>query len=92
MKIENGKTIRKIEMPEPGLVMEQHLLAGAKVIHVGQQDGELFAWIIVDRSVSEVELRKFTVFGTGWSIPCNGTFLGSVQVGIFVWHIMEIED
>ena len=65
----------------------------AKIIHVGQQDDKdsVVFWALVTPSNLR-ESRKFTVFGTGFSIDDLGWRpVGSVidSTGGFVWHLFE---
>jgi hypothetical protein len=64
---------------------------GAKVLHVGDQDGELKLWSFVE-SESEIEERCFLINGTGvrLNLP-TGSYVGTVQQGRYVWHIFEIK-
>lgn len=68
-----------VEMPE-----------GAKVLHVGEQFGELYAWAMVSPAATKVNY-KFFVLGTG--IDCGhleivSRFVGSVQMANgLVWHV-----
>lgn len=74
-----------------------------EVIHVGEQDGELFVWILhYDTSGNPYNEFVFKVFGTGHSIEeptyfnseVSGTqqkHIGTVQMkNGLVWHIFEI--
>lgn len=61
----------------------------SRVLHVGEQDGELFVW--VDRPGPNqfvIDLTHyFYVVGTGWAVP-YGTYVGTVQMDAgHVWHV-----
>lgn len=72
-------TLQILEMPE-----------GAKVLHVGEQFGGLYAWALVSPAATKVNY-KFFVLGTG--IDCAhlemvSSFAGSVQMSNgLVWHV-----
>lgn len=76
LRIVGGNTI---EMPRD-----------ATTLTVAMQDGHLTAWALVDPR-AEREGRKFIVTGTGIPIELsNGTqYIGTVQDGVFVWHVFE---
>lgn len=64
--------------------------AHAKMLHVGEQHGQLYVWAMVIPEATKVNY-KFFVLGTGTDIghlemACN--FLGSVQMSTgLVWHV-----
>lgn len=63
---------------------------GFQILHVGQQDGNLVLWAMVDVD-APTEKVPIMIFGTGHPIP-EDLFLyhiGTVQVGHFVWHVFE---
>lgn len=64
--------------------------ANAKLLHVGEQYGELYAWAMVQPDATKVDY-KFFVLGTGVSIDhleMNVKFLGTVQMSSgLVWHV-----
>lgn len=69
--------------------------SGGKILHVDEQEGEIYIWIEVDTS-NKVEERKFTVFGTGNQMPeekenIKYQHLGTVKInnGALIWHIYE---
>lgn len=62
---------------------------GARVLSVGNQNGHLCMWAMVDPS-KETELRGFFIIGTGNRITRDlGQFVGTVQIDQFVWHVFE---
>lgn len=66
---------------------------GAKVIHVGEQNGVICIWMLLDPHPSlNMETRCFRLLGTGWSISDESTYLGTVQLKPWVWHIFEIKQ
>ncbi len=61
----------------------------AKVLSVQIQDGRPRLWAIVD-DTEPLEEKSFSVFGTGHPLPDNlGNFVGTFQMGTFVWHLFE---
>ncbi len=63
---------------------------GAEALHVGTQDRRLLLWAKVDCEARR-ERRQFAVIGTGNQMPERGVgeYIGTVQVGGFVWHVFE---
>lgn len=62
---------------------------GARVLSVGNQNGHLCLWAMVDPS-KEIEPRGFSIIGTGNRIVVDpGPFVGTVQIDQFVWHVFE---
>lgn len=62
------------------------------ILSVGEQDGRLFMWAMVNEE-STAGIRKITVVGTGWELKnsmARRPFLGTVQVGAYVWHVFDI--
>jgi hypothetical protein len=63
--------------------------------HFGFIDGKMYVWAL---QTGNDFMSTVCVFGTGWDIPDNYWFLGSIIVnhenfigGPFVWHLM-VED
>jgi hypothetical protein len=61
---------------------------GAKVVHVGEQNGDIYLWASVNPNMLE-ERRTFTVVGTGHKAPPDSVYVGTVQIHPFVWHVFE---
>lgn len=69
---------------------------GAKILHVGEQEGGISLWAQVDTE-AEKENRVFKIVGTGHPIaagdrPQGLTFIGTViqRSAPLVWHIFEV--
>lgn len=66
--------------------------AGAKVLDVQMQGGDMQLWALVDTGNKE-ELRTFKVYGTGHPIhDCSLEYVATIQIHgakTFVWHIFE---
>lgn len=65
------------------------LPAGAQILHVDRQNGDIYLWALVDPSQPD-EKRTFEIFGTGHRIDDSPrTHIGTVLIGTFVWHVFE---
>lgn len=60
----------------------------SRLLCVGEQKGVITLWAEVDTDEILVT-RKLTILGTGWELPENLIYLGTVFVGPFVWHVYE---
>ena len=69
---------------------EVDLPQGFEILHVGQQDGNLVLWAMVDADAPTHKV-PIMIFGTGHPVPEDSYLyhIGTVQVGAFVWHIFE---
>lgn len=62
---------------------------GAKILHMGNQDGIICLWVEVTDAEHFVE-RMFYVVGTGRPFDLGKvTYLGTVLVDPSVWHVYE---
>jgi hypothetical protein len=59
-----------------------------KILHIGEQNGQLCLWALVDRIDVKREIKIY-IFGTGHLIPYDvGPYLGSVAMSMgLVWHV-----
>jgi hypothetical protein len=79
------------------LKMEQRqtvsMPADSTLLSVQVQRGVVCIWAIVnpDPELDEVP-RSFEIVGTGHEVPSPSKFIGTVQIGEFVWHIFEIPN
>lgn len=66
---------------------------GAEIKQVQMQQKRCTMWALVDPAAPR-ERRKFYVVGTGHDIhdAYNAEWLGTVQDGPFVWHVLEIME
>lgn len=56
------------------------------------QDGVPTLWVEVDPESPKVEV-KIAIVGTGGKVPDPSTlYVGTVQLGGFVWHFYDIEE
>ncbi|MGB2103138.1 MAG: DUF7352 domain-containing protein [Luminiphilus sp.] len=68
------------------------LPADAQPLTVGVQNHELVMWVQLDPDAAKVE-RQFRVFGTGESMPAEGTtYIGTTTTGPLVLHVFEIKE
>lgn len=71
---------------------ELQLSAGAQILSVAEQGGELMMWVMVDPEVPLLEPRVIHILGTGHQHP-NGTFglyVGTVPMTSgLVWHVFQ---
>lgn len=83
------KAIYKYRL-QPATTSFVSMPAGARLLHVGDQFGDLLVWALVDGS-APWEAREFRVLGTGHPADNLDGFshLGTVQQngGMLVWHI-----
>lgn len=67
---------------------------GAKVVHVARvhEEGSVLSfWVEFDRAdIFQKEQRKFTVFGTGHSIPQLSTYHGTIIDNNLLLHLYEL--
>ena len=56
--------------------------------HIAEQNGKITLWCEVNTN-REPQEYVFHVFGTGWDVPSNVDYLGSVLMnqGAYVWHV-----
>ena len=92
------KTIHKYRMDGGKNAVE--MPKDARILHVGAQDGNVCLWAFVDTDRLN-ELRHFRVYETGYSLSgdfieadlrretFDASYIGTAQVGEFVWHVFE---
>lgn len=88
------RAILKYHISYTAEIDEIEIPSGSKVISAGlDPQGELCIWAIVNPE-NELELRKFTVVGTGWTMGReldNWEFIGTVRQGPYMWHVFEVK-
>lgn len=63
---------------------------GAKALHVGLDgSGIPCIWVEVPTGNQPLSLRTFSVFGTGWKIGSNATYIGTYHENEYIWHVYE---
>lgn len=70
-------------------INDLELPAGAKVLHVDEQDGIPQMWVLVDPESKAKEHRQFEIRGTGHPVSEHRAYIGTWQSGSFVWHLFE---
>lgn len=73
------------------LTATQHITLpkDAEILSVQQQAGQLVLWAIIEQNNTMVK-RQINIIGTGNPFEgCLGTFIGTLQAAIFVWHIFD---
>ncbi len=63
----------------------------AKILCVQTKNDLPNLWVMVDPEETEMYQRKFFVVGTGHDFPgqFNVIYIGTCQIGPFVWHVFE---
>jgi len=70
-------------------VVEIEMPQGARVLHVGAQQGNVMLWAVADLG-KPTEHRRFRVLGTGMELPSTHLgYLGTAFIDVFVWHVFE---
>jgi len=84
------KTIYKYQIILEDNYTSVWLPDGYKVIHVGEQYGNLFVWVVIDDSRPAM-LYDFLVHGTGHPFTGEeGVHVGTAQMSNgLVWHVFE---
>jgi hypothetical protein len=84
------KVIYKYVIGGPKVIMPK----GAKVLSVQNQGDEITLWALVDPDEAFAESRFFAIVGTGQNFPyaANMQFIGTVQVGSYVFHVFEVAN
>ena len=76
-----------------GDIAVRDLPFGATILHVDcQESGEVTFWFEFEPDYPPgvpTVARKFTIFGTGHTIPEGWEYVGTTLDGPFVWHLYE---
>jgi len=80
------KKIFKYQIPNEGLM---NIPVGAKILKAGHQFDHYYVWAEVGPDANTCQ-KHFRVCATGEEIPDGGTYIDTVFVGSFVWHVYEI--
>ena len=93
MRGENKMRILKYYIPLPGIDIYIPLLS--KVLSFQMQNGQPVLWVLADDNVTEDQkyLVHFRYIGTGQEVSkemLNGKYIGTIQDGMFVWHLFEV--
>jgi hypothetical protein len=82
-------TIWKFTASDPGEKTVIFIPQDHKILSVGIQGQQIVFWAEVDPDSPKVD-ETYLVIGTGWIIPENGIYIGTVQYGILVWHLYKL--
>jgi hypothetical protein len=63
--------------------------ATAPLVRFAAQDGKLFVWADIDTSERPTR-RELAVYGTGAPIPMDAVYVGTCELGPFIWHLFEL--
>lgn len=67
---------------------------GAGLLSVIEQAGQIILYCLVNPNEIRKETRKIYIMGTGWNFKYEDsdrfTFIGSVIVASYVWHVFEL--
>lgn len=89
------KTILKVTLDDVDSESIKPLPRGAVLRRVGEQHGRIVVWFeadydLMDRADGDnIEQRRLSIRGTGHPIPEDASYVGTVQIGAFVWHIFD---
>lgn len=84
------RTIYKYDMPDPVVILE--LPVGYEILTAQYQGDVLRLWIMIDTKEKKKELVTIQAFGTGHPIENVKKYIGTVQKGVYVWHVFEINN
>lgn len=63
---------------------------GAEVLDFQVQHGALTIWTLENyRSNDDVTEEKFLILGTGSEVEDGWTYVGTIQQGQYVWHLLR---
>jgi hypothetical protein len=77
-KLTLQKEVQRIKMP-----------VGARILHVGVQADFICLWALVNSESDQDNRRDFYIRSTGRYIESYLTYVGTVQMLPFVWHVFE---
>jgi len=84
------KTIYKYTLDLDIETSEFQMPLDAEILCVQNQNNVLCLWVMFDEDQVLTSIRKFQIYGTGHSIPSFKKYIGTAQMGIFVWHVFEV--
>jgi hypothetical protein len=84
------KTIWKYVLDNRPCRLTLFLPRGAEILHVANQNGQIFAWALVDPK-QDLLFREIEIVGTGNSLDTHSSrkYIGTVHLDPFVWHVFE---
>lgn len=81
------KTVYKYEM-QYGLTVV-HLPKAAIPVFFGLQGGTPMLWVETQKGDEDKHPRIFYLFGTGYDIDDDLSYIGTIQQQGYVWHLYE---
>jgi hypothetical protein len=82
-------SVHKYELSDSVNQTLVNMPAGAEILRLAVQRGVPTIWARVDPDADRVT-RTFQIFGTGNPIPPAAKYVGTFDVGPFVWHVFEL--
>ena len=100
----NMKSVLKYQIPVKYQVVNVPMEAGDRIVHVGEQRGQVMMWVErkqpeggairpgTDVEVSAQPVRRFIVVGTGQPVYDHWFHCGTAICagGGLVWHVYEV--
>lgn len=84
MKTIHKKVLPLETMQQVWMHPDDHILCAQN------QGGQICIWYTTDKVVTAPEIkRNIYIVGTGGIIPSDGRYIGTVQLGAYVWHLYE---
>lgn len=65
------------------------LPVGARIVRVAEQHGGISVWYLTDTDTVGVIIHHMRIVGTGDRVPDGWVYLGTADVGDFVFHVFE---
>ena len=63
-----------------------------KPVYVGEQEGQIYLWVQLEQSDPQTQIRAYRIVGTGWEMEDSSIHIGTVQIGKYVWHVMDVSE
>lgn len=83
-----SKSIWKYELMVIQSPQSLEIQAGAIFLHCELFKDQIALWFEVDPMASWIR-RNFLVVGTGWDLPPNRIYRGTINMDPMIWHIYE---
>jgi len=84
------KHVLKYPLSPTATVQIELPIRGAIALHVGLDRNDVpCIWIEVPTGNQSLSVRAFSVFGTGWEISSNSTYIGTYNQNGYIWHVYE---
>lgn len=67
---------------------------GAEILSIQVQNGKPMLWAVVDTTSPPIEKWTLRICGTGCPIEGGdlGEYLGTIQLGCYVWHFFVVDE